>query len=161
MASADDYRVPSSGGRLKLKLKGDTPAAAGGAEKKKKKKKGKRKAVDDDDAKHDNISTVTKPDSDRGSGEDREEEEGEGAGKEVEVEIVEKTKKSKDKDKEKEDRYYGKTDAERRFEERKRRRLDERLQKDGVKSHKEKVEEFNKYLAGLSEHHDMPRIGPG
>ncbi|KAF8418990.1 hypothetical protein EV426DRAFT_634470 [Tirmania nivea] len=55
----------------------------------------------------------------------------------------------------------GKTEAERRFEERKRRRLDERLLKGGGKSHKERVEEFNKYLANLSEHHDMPRIGPG
>jgi len=51
--------------------------------------------------------------------------------------------------------YAGKTEAERRFEERKRRRLDERLMKEGVKSHKERVEEFNKYLANLSEHHDM------
>ena len=50
---------------------------------------------------------------------------------------------------------YGKTAAERRFEERKRRRLDERLMKDGVKSHKERVEDFNRYLANLSEHHDM------
>lgn len=78
----------------------------------------------------------------------------------------------------------GKTAAERRFEERKRRRLDERLMKEGVKSHKERVEDFNRYLANLSEHHDMwvilsptliswlmadvlrlvlyrPRIGPG
>lgn len=50
---------------------------------------------------------------------------------------------------------YGKTAAERRFEERKRRRLDERLMKEGVKSHKERVEDFNRYLANLSEHHDM------
>ena len=39
--------------------------------------------------------------------------------------------------------------------------LDERLQREGVKTHKEKVEELNKYLSKLSEHHDMPRIGPG
>lgn len=39
--------------------------------------------------------------------------------------------------------------------------LDERLKREGVKTHKERVEELNKYLAGLSEHHDMPRIGPG
>jgi hypothetical protein len=29
------------------------------------------------------------------------------------------------------------------------------LQKEGVKTHKEKVEELNKYLSNLSEHHDM------
>jgi len=33
--------------------------------------------------------------------------------------------------------------------------MDERLKKDGIKSHKERVEEFNKYLSNLSEHHDM------
>lgn len=66
-----------------------------------------------------------------------------------------------------------------------REQLHERLQKEGVKTHKEKVEELNKYLSNLSEHHDMyvpfpreqavgdememanefgdcrPRIGPG
>lgn len=33
--------------------------------------------------------------------------------------------------------------------------LHERLQKEGVKTHKQRVEELNKYLSGLSEHHDM------
>ena len=55
----------------------------------------------------------------------------------------------------------GKTEAERRHEERKRKRLDERLRREGVKTHKERVEELNRYLSRLSEHHDMPRIGPG
>ncbi|KAH0545152.1 hypothetical protein FGG08_000764 [Glutinoglossum americanum] len=70
----------------------------------------------------------------------------------------------------------GKTEAERRHEEMKRKRiiqkanvgpdrfsmqLDERLKREGVKTHKERVEELNKYLSNLSEHHDMPRIGPG
>ncbi|KAF2740142.1 DUF1754-domain-containing protein [Polyplosphaeria fusca] len=54
-----------------------------------------------------------------------------------------------------------KTDAEQRYEEMRRKRLDEKLKRDGVKTHKEKVEELNKYLSGLSEHHDMPKIGPG
>jgi protein FAM32A len=39
--------------------------------------------------------------------------------------------------------------------------LQDRLQKEGVKTHKQRVEELNKYLSNLSEHHDMPRIGPG
>jgi len=55
----------------------------------------------------------------------------------------------------------GKTEAERRYEERRRKRLDERLRREGVKTHKERVEELNRYLSKLSEHHDMPRIGPG
>lgn len=54
-----------------------------------------------------------------------------------------------------------KTEAEKRHEEYRRKRLEEKLKKEGVKTHKEKVEELNKYLSGLSEHHDMPKIGPG
>ncbi|KAI5853699.1 hypothetical protein BZA05DRAFT_394397 [Tricharina praecox] len=60
-----------------------------------------------------------------------------------------------------EDPWAGKTEAERRFEKRKQEQLEKRLAKEGIKSHKERVEEYNKYLASLSEHHDMPRIGPG
>ncbi|KAI4283689.1 MAG: hypothetical protein L6R38_002001 [Xanthoria sp. 2 TBL-2021] len=60
-----------------------------------------------------------------------------------------------------EDPRGGKTEAEIRHEERRRRRLEERLKREGTKTHKEKVEEFNHYLSNLSEHHDMPRIGPG
>jgi protein FAM32A len=54
-----------------------------------------------------------------------------------------------------------KTEAEKRFDEQRRKRLDERLKREGVKTHKQRVEELNRYLSGLSEHHDMPRIGPG
>ncbi|KAI7184947.1 hypothetical protein D0869_13577 [Hortaea werneckii] len=56
---------------------------------------------------------------------------------------------------------YGKTEAQKKQEELRRKRLEERLRKEGIKTHKERVEELNKYLSGLSEHHDMPRIGPG
>ena len=54
-----------------------------------------------------------------------------------------------------------KTEAEKRHEEYRRKRLEGKLKREGVKTHKEKVEELNKYLSGLSEHHDMPKIGPG
>jgi len=54
-----------------------------------------------------------------------------------------------------------KTEAEKRFDEQRRKRLEERLKREGVKTHKQRVEELNRYLSGLSEHHDMPRIGPG
>ena len=30
-----------------------------------------------------------------------------------------------------------------------------------LKTHKQRVEELNAHLARLSEHHDMPKIGPG
>lgn len=33
--------------------------------------------------------------------------------------------------------------------------LDERLRREGTKTHKERVEELNRYLSNLSEHHDM------
>ncbi|TGO46169.1 hypothetical protein BCON_0340g00020 [Botryotinia convoluta] len=55
----------------------------------------------------------------------------------------------------------GKTASERAHEEMRRRRLNDRLKREGVKTHKERVEELNRYLSTLSEHHDMPKIGPG
>ncbi|KAK0336776.1 hypothetical protein LTR02_016248 [Friedmanniomyces endolithicus] len=64
-------------------------------------------------------------------------------------------------EREAESKQYGKTEAQKRHDERRRKRLDERLEKEGIKTHKERVEELNKYLSGLSEHHDMPKIGPG
>jgi protein FAM32A len=30
-----------------------------------------------------------------------------------------------------------------------------------AKSHRERVDEFNAHLASLSEHHDIPKVGPG
>lgn len=102
------------------------------------------------------------------------------------------TKKSEDREDSKESNEdtttpprAGKTEAELRHEERRRKRvclssfpppllsthaknalmlyaqLDERLKREGTKTHKERVEELNRYLSNLSEHHDMPRIGPG
>ncbi|KAL2162718.1 hypothetical protein VTH06DRAFT_6554 [Thermothelomyces fergusii] len=59
-----------------------------------------------------------------------------------------------------------KTEAERRFAEIKRKRLKElaeskRVRPELLKTHKQRVEELNAHLARLSEHHDMPKIGPG
>lgn len=59
-----------------------------------------------------------------------------------------------------------KTDAERRFEEARRKKLLELAESANsrpelLKTHKERVEELNTYLSKLSEHHDMPKIGPG
>ncbi|KXH38180.1 hypothetical protein CSIM01_10495 [Colletotrichum simmondsii] len=63
-------------------------------------------------------------------------------------------------------RVVQKTEAERRYEERKRKRLLELAESSSsrpelLKTHKERVEELNTYLSKLSEHHDMPKIGPG
>mmetsp|Transcript_6776 Transcript_6776/g.14977 ORF Transcript_6776/g.14977 Transcript_6776/m.14977 type:complete len:145 (+) Transcript_6776:236-670(+) len=53
------------------------------------------------------------------------------------------------------------TAAERKFEERVRKLEEERLRKLAGKSHRDRVKEFNEHLAKLSEHHDIPKVGPG
>ncbi|POS86588.1 hypothetical protein EPUL_002094 [Erysiphe pulchra] len=53
------------------------------------------------------------------------------------------------------DRAAGKTASEQAFEEMRKKRLMDRLAKEGLKTHKQRVEELNKYLSNLSEHHDM------
>jgi len=141
----DEYASVVRGG---LKLKG----SAGIAKKKKKKAKAVegevgeskksaiQKALEDEDASTPK-EVERKKAKVKGDGEEGEEREG---------------------DRELEERGHdGKTASERAYEEMRRKRLHERLQKEGVKTHKEKVEELNKYLSNLSEHHDMPRIGPG
>lgn len=82
-----------------------------------------------------------------------------------------KKEESQDKDEEKEEveeeeepSRSHKTEAERRFEEARRKRLLEKAETSRpelLKTHKERVEELNTYLSKLSEHHDMPKIGPG
>ncbi|CED84627.1 Conserved alpha-helical protein [Phaffia rhodozyma] len=54
-----------------------------------------------------------------------------------------------------------KTDAEKRFEEIQRERLAEKIAKTASKTHKDRVHDFNAKLESLSEHHDIPRVGPG
>eukprot|EP00163_Fabomonas_tropica_P009657 TRINITY_DN19487_c0_g1_i1.p1 TRINITY_DN19487_c0_g1~~TRINITY_DN19487_c0_g1_i1.p1 ORF type:complete len:142 (-),score=44.77 TRINITY_DN19487_c0_g1_i1:119-544(-) len=53
------------------------------------------------------------------------------------------------------------TPAEKRFAEKAAELELARLRKNKVKSHREKITELNQYLADLSEHHDIPRVGPG
>ncbi|KAG1175811.1 hypothetical protein G6F70_003907 [Rhizopus microsporus] len=54
-----------------------------------------------------------------------------------------------------------KTEAELKFEEIQRKRQMERVSKAATKSHKDRVSEFNQKLEKLSEHHDIPKVGPG
>ena len=54
-----------------------------------------------------------------------------------------------------------KTAAELAFEASQKQKLAEVLPELARKSHKEKVSEFNEYLGKLSEHHDIPKVGPG
>jgi transcription initiation factor IIE alpha subunit len=53
------------------------------------------------------------------------------------------------------------TPAERKFDDIQAKREAERVAKLASKSHRDRVNEFNAYLANLSEHHDIPRVGPG
>ncbi|KAI9307283.1 hypothetical protein BJ944DRAFT_262166 [Cunninghamella echinulata] len=54
-----------------------------------------------------------------------------------------------------------KTEAELKFEQIKLQRQMERVSKAAGKSHKERVAEFNNKLEQLSEHYDIPKVGPG
>ncbi|PBK76778.1 DUF1754-domain-containing protein [Armillaria solidipes] len=54
-----------------------------------------------------------------------------------------------------------KTEAERRFEKVQKERLAKRVSKLANKTHKDRVSEFNSHLESLSEHHDIPKVGPG
>ncbi|OJT10059.1 hypothetical protein TRAPUB_13415 [Trametes pubescens] len=54
-----------------------------------------------------------------------------------------------------------KTAAEKRFEEVQKKRLAEKVARLANKTHKDRVNEFNSKLEALSEHHDIPKVGPG
>jgi len=53
------------------------------------------------------------------------------------------------------------TPAERRHDEHLAARERERITKMADKSHRQRVAEFNEYLSNLTEHHDIPKVGPG
>ncbi|KAG0570261.1 hypothetical protein M758_6G143200 [Ceratodon purpureus] len=53
------------------------------------------------------------------------------------------------------------TPAEKKYHEQKAKLEAQRLGKVASKSHRQRVEEFNQYLANLSEHYDIPKVGPG
>lgn len=54
-----------------------------------------------------------------------------------------------------------KTPAQLAFEAAQQKKQKEKLPILAAKSHKEKVAEFNEHLGRLSEHHDIPKVGPG
>ncbi|KAJ3694755.1 hypothetical protein LUZ60_000132 [Juncus effusus] len=55
----------------------------------------------------------------------------------------------------------GMTAAEKRYIEQKERIDRLRLAKTADKSHRDRISDFNQYLANLSEHYDIPKVGPG
>ncbi|CAG8717347.1 6664_t:CDS:2 [Acaulospora morrowiae] len=58
-------------------------------------------------------------------------------------------------------RVVTKTEAEKKFEEIQAKRLEEKVQKAARKSHKERVAELNRKLEEMTEHYDIPKVGPG
>ncbi|BEI85139.1 hypothetical protein CcaverHIS002_0505400 [Cutaneotrichosporon cavernicola] len=142
-----DYAVPRPGGSLKFK---------GDSDKKKKKKKSH---APDDRARKEADVTIAAESSKRGRDSDNE--------------------RSGDRDERRRDRRGSAsasaspapppsgssgrriTEAERRFEEVQRKRRDERVKKTAHLSHKDRVAQLNARLDSMSEHYDMPRIGPG
>ena len=57
--------------------------------------------------------------------------------------------------------FLHKTPAELRYEKAMKARLPRRINETLKKTHREKIDEYNKKLAKLPEHFDIPRIGPG
>lgn len=53
------------------------------------------------------------------------------------------------------------TPAERRYIEQKQQLDVHRLAKEANKSHRDRIQDFNQYLANMSEHYDIPKVGPG
>ncbi|XP_068639477.1 uncharacterized protein [Aristolochia californica] len=53
------------------------------------------------------------------------------------------------------------TPAERRYIEQRKQIETHRLAKNSNKSHRDRIQDFNQYLANLSEHYDIPKVGPG
>ncbi|CAG8668598.1 21018_t:CDS:2 [Gigaspora margarita] len=58
-------------------------------------------------------------------------------------------------------RVVSKTEAEKKFEEIQRKRLEDKVEKAARKSHKERVAELNRKLEEMTEHYDIPKVGPG
>ncbi|KAH8664119.1 hypothetical protein BX600DRAFT_463780 [Xylariales sp. PMI_506] len=153
---SDDYASFSGGGALKLK--------GGKVHKSKKKKKQDtasdlERALSTGERASDKRKKDTKERDAKGGGDD----EGEGA-RSKKVGEVETKERSGESDNDEHAEY--KTEAERRHEEYKRKKMLELSKSSSarpelLKTHKERVEELNTYLSKLSEHHDMPKIGPG
>jgi hypothetical protein len=53
------------------------------------------------------------------------------------------------------------TAAEKRYEEQSAKTEERRVRELASQTHRDKVKQFNEYLNGLSEHHDIPKVGPG
>ncbi|KAL5554461.1 hypothetical protein UlMin_041862 [Ulmus minor] len=128
------------GGKLKLKGKA-LDVKAGGLKKKKKHKKHqdqKSLITEDDLVTGGSSETTTNPDEDNINDQNKSGEDGNGASYDDHL-----------------------TPAERRYIEQRERIDDHRLAKTANKSHRDRIQDFNQYLANMSEHYDIPKVGPG
>ena len=121
----------------KLKLKG---AAIEKREKKKKKKKNKD---DDETSKRKYVELNEDDDSDD------------------DEHFQKRTSSREKKEDENNNKLDTRTDAEKAHEERSRQQRKKRILEHAELSHKDKVRLFNEKLGRLSEHHDIPKVGPG
>mmetsp|Transcript_13975 Transcript_13975/g.16887 ORF Transcript_13975/g.16887 Transcript_13975/m.16887 type:complete len:117 (-) Transcript_13975:128-478(-) len=53
------------------------------------------------------------------------------------------------------------TAAEKMYDERHEKMQEKRMNQFASNTHRERVAQFNKYLGNLTEHHDIPKVGPG
>ncbi|CAI9754079.1 unnamed protein product [Fraxinus pennsylvanica] len=128
------------GGKLKLKGKA-LDVKAGGVKKKKKQKKH-----------HEQISEVLENEFPEGGSE--------------EALIDSNKEEANEAKKSTEDRNGANWDdnltpAERRYMDQRDKIDMHRLAKTSNKSHRDRIEDFNQYLANMSEHYDIPKVGPG
>ncbi|XP_071723990.1 uncharacterized protein [Rutidosis leptorrhynchoides] len=129
------------GGKLKLKGKA-LDVKAGGVKKKKKKQRSQIDRAADDLTENQNaISESTELPSDPN---DEDADEAQKTGEEKGPSLVDNL-----------------TPAEKRYIEQ-RAQLDvRRLAREADKSHRDRIQDFNQYLANMSEHYDIPKVGPG
>ncbi|CAH8321359.1 unnamed protein product [Eruca vesicaria subsp. sativa] len=134
------------GGKLKLKGKA-LDVKAGGVKKKKKKNKEKKQEEE--------ALKITEHELIEG-------ENAEALGKLIEGEDEEEGRSEKEDGKvQPDDDDDLLTPAERRYIEQKQRLDVQKLAKEANKSHRNRIEDFNQYLANMSEHYDIPKVGPG
>ncbi|XP_010089173.2 protein FAM32A-like [Morus notabilis] len=129
------------GGKLKLKGKALDVKAAG----MKKKKKKQKKLQDQESLNAENdlptggsTEMTTNPDEDEIDDSNKLSEEGKAASYDHQL-----------------------TSAERRYIEQREQIDTHRLAKTANKSHRDRIQDFNQYLANMSEHYDIPKVGPG
>ncbi|CAI0442191.1 unnamed protein product [Linum tenue] len=128
------------GGKLKLKGKA-LDVKAGGTKKKKKHKKVR-----------DEVSQVIESELTTGKAVEE--------SSDVNEEVAEDASKMNNEDKSESYKDHL-TAAEKRYIEQRERLDRHKMAKEANKSHRDRIQGFNQYLANMSEHYDIPKVGPG